>query len=176
MYLNFMAYLGNLYGVFHVEGEGSWPLRAGEPKNPPVTSEELLRTWDWMVESKKKRYQQGRSSLPAILTQDFSEIPDEKLRAACLTHWDDFLNWWHMPAGGQYALYYWENAPQLHRYVAEYEQSVGRKIRAFSLYIDLVYTGPRVEESEGGYMILPLDNQNILHSNWWKDLFTRIEV
>lgn len=102
----------------------------------------------------------------------FELVEQQELREAFVQLWPSFRQWWCMPAGGQAAMNYWEDKPDLIRYIQEFEDEVGRKIKTFHLNIDLIYRGPSepVEVNEE-YMIMPIRIEYLMKKDWWISRF-----
>ena len=92
---------------------------------------------------------------------------DKKLGEVCRGLLLPFREWWHMPAGGNTAMIFWESADKVGEYVREFEQQVNRKVRPFRLKVDLVYAGlDNLIEVSDEYVIMPIRSAHENRS-WW---------
>lgn len=92
---------------------------------------------------------------------------DNELGDVCRDTLPPFREWWHMPAGGNSAMIFWESADQVGLYVREFEQQENREARPFRLKVDLVYTGlDDLIEVSDEYVIMPLRSPRDNRS-WW---------
>lgn len=179
--LNFPIYVGCVYGLFVDSGKEHqrlWPT----PKDPGLGEKDKLdlkEQWDqwWnqvvMLLASSYRNKTDRPVLGIGLAEyHFSDIDGELLRQCCMDSWPAFEHWWNSPAGGQVAMYYWENFPKVNRYVEEYEELAGRKVKPFVLSVNLVYTGIAAPlEPVEGYIIMPIDGPYLGSKDWWLDRF-----
>ncbi|WP_433944473.1 hypothetical protein [Paenibacillus sp. SN-8-1] len=179
--LNFPIYVGCMYGLFTESGEGHqrfWPA----PKDPVMEEKDKLvlkqqwdKWWDRLVMLLANNYAIRSHQLgPGIglAERHFSDIEGDLLRQCCIDSWPAFIEWWNMPAGGQMAMYYWEGFPRVNKYVEEYERMVGRKIKPFSLSVNLVYAGITAPiEPVTDYIIMPIDGPYLISKDWWLERF-----
>ncbi|RUT33419.1 hypothetical protein EJP77_07155 [Paenibacillus zeisoli] len=179
--LNFPIYVGCVYGLFIGSGEGHqrlWPAPKALVMDD-IDKLALKQQWDqwWnqvvMLLANRFRNKSDRPNLGMGLAEyHFSDIDGELLRQCCMDSWPAFVHWWNSPAGGQVAMYYWEGFPKVERYVEEYEELVGRKVKPFALSVNLIYTGiPAPMEPVPDYIIMPIDGSFLLNKDWWLDRF-----
>ncbi|MNU68651.1 hypothetical protein D3C71_580230 [compost metagenome] len=179
--LNFPIYVGCVYGLFVESGEEHqrlWPAPKDlvmEDKDKRALKEQWDQWWNRVVMLLANNYANKSYELGpgiGIPENHFDDIEGNLLRQCCIDSWPAFVEWWNMPAGGQVAMYYWENFPRVNKYVEEYEQLAGRKIKPFSMSVNLVYTGITAPiEPVNGYIIMPIDGPYLITKDWWLERF-----
>lgn len=164
--LNFLIYVACSFGLFEsgTRDMDNWSterilMDEHEIQNLKV---QWNSCWNQSI-IKKLDTKTGVLGFPNFKTIEYSE-----LRMVCSRVWKSFIIWWNMPAGGQCAMYYWEDKPDILKYVQEYENQVGRRIKTFHLNIDLIYTGfDKPIEVNDEYIIMPVRSEYLLKPDWW---------
>ena len=168
--LNFLIYVASSFGLFESETSNMSNWSTEKIMMDKQDIQNLKDQWNscWnKVILKKMNPKTDILSIP-----DFKTIENMELRMACNRVWKSYIDWWYMPAGGQCAMYYWEDKPNILKYVQEYEDQVGRRIKTFHLTIDLIYTGfDKPIEVNDEYIIMPIRSDYLLKPDWWVKRF-----
>ncbi|MGD6857658.1 hypothetical protein ACQCVO_21700 [Bacillus infantis] len=167
--LNFAIYVACTYDLFpnNMPFSSSKQWSSTTPTTLSANEKSILKSqwkkwWNHVVLTRSQNGG-GVDSYP----QDYLKSSGSELGQVCYDLWPPFFNWWHMPAGGNTAMIFWESADNVNKYVKEFEQDVGRTANPFRLKIDLVYTGlDDVLEVSDVYAIIPIGSPHI-NKSWW---------
>ncbi|MEC0368604.1 hypothetical protein [Paenibacillus chibensis] len=164
--LNFLIYTATAYGLFD-EKDSVWPPARLFEVSAAVVDElkvQWASRWNQTMEYRAHGSQGG-----SVFVPPFEKVEQPELREALIQAFPSFIRWWQMPAGGQNAMYAWEDKPNISSYVRELETELGRDHLSFCLNVDLVYGGIR-EPIEIGeeYMVMPIRGEYMLNKEWWK--------
>lgn len=119
-----------------------WPAKF---LNTEATSEQWEKWFDEIVNLKLEKIKEGKtpdSIFEEYIPPEFSKVNSPLLRECCKEAWPMFQEWWYMRAGGKAALSLIERiiSPNIID-INDFERQLGRKLKPFTLYINLVYTG-----------------------------------
>ena len=101
---------------------------------------------------------------------EFLNFPYDDLKECLKNTWQPFIDWWEMPGGGKNALAYFEtfDIDSIYKYINEFENLAGRKVKPFNLYIDMIYTGTiEIMEVNREYVIMALIKPIYFNKEWW---------
>lgn len=175
MSLNFAIYVACAYGLIDSNSYSGkvplWPYKIfALNKDLAILQKEWNVWWDLLIKTRTSNLASGTSSPISSLFHppNFDELEIEEISELCRKAWPSFTEWWGMPAGGQTAMSFWESFNNIIQYVKKYEEHIGRRVKPFKLYIDLVYTGldNRIEMSSE-YVIMPLIPRPLADEEWW---------
>ncbi len=177
--LNFAMYVRCAFGLIEREsyqGKVSlWPYRVfvlEDDAERNKLAEAWERWWNKLIQEREMALLSGQSSqnLESFNPPDFDNLGDDSgLTMLCRRAWPPFLEWWTMPAGGQFAVAYWEQFSNLHLYIRQFEEEIGRKVKPFKLNIDLVYTGlSEPIDRSSQYAIMGIRSEPFMDAEWWK--------
>jgi hypothetical protein len=184
--LNVAMFVGCAHGLItqdsSLERGEFWPY--GRTSLPQPTEKELLTLssqWQkWWIHLVEQRSLQIHEPVPKMIHRwfeppEFPRLKMSELQSCCKQAWPHFHEWWSMSAGGKMALaWYAQNGNQIHNRIRTFEETKGRKVKPFRLYIDLVYTGNvDVIEVTPEYLILSKPVY-LLKENWWMERFNQI--
>lgn len=173
--LNFMIYAASTYGLLKEDINENilWPSRQRVESDELHQKLEIQWKWFWDRSIQQKAHKNNHHVSFVLGLPDFELVEQHELREVLVHLWPSFRHWWYMPAGGQAAMNYWEGIPDLIRYVQEFEDEVGRKIKPFHLNVDLIYNGPNelIEVTEE-YIIMPIKVEYLMKRDWWMSRFT----
>lgn len=176
--LNFAMYVKCAYGLIEKENYTGkavlWPYKTLS-LDDEAKKEDLKKDWNvwWemLVQAREKELLHGQTTVKTSFFDppDFAGMENEEIKALCQRAWPAFFEWWTMPAGGQFAVAYWEQFSNLHLYIRQYEEEVGRKVKPFKLNIDLVYTGlSETIDRSRQYSIMTMRPEPFMDAEWWK--------
>lgn len=172
--LNFLIYVASTYGLLKedINENNLWPSRQRVESDELHQKLEIQWKWFWDRSIQQKAHKNNHHVSFVLGQPDFELVEQHELREVLVHLWPSFRQWWYMPAGGQAAMNYWEGIPDLIRYVQEFEDEVGRKIKPFHLYVDLIYNGPNelIEVTEE-YIIMPIKMEYLMKRDWWISRF-----
>ncbi|WP_339850366.1 hypothetical protein MKY42_08365 [Paenibacillus sp. FSL W7-1088] len=173
--LNFLIYVASTYGLLkeEINENNLWPSRQRVESDQLHQKLEIQWKWFWDRSIQQKAHKNNHHVSFVLGLPDFKLVEQHELREVLVHLWPSFRQWWYMPAGGQAAMNYWEGIPDLIRYVQEFEDEVGRKIKPFHLNVDLIYNGPNelIEVTEE-YIIMPIKIEYLMKRDWWMSRFT----
>ncbi|SEM97587.1 hypothetical protein [Paenibacillus sp. OK076] len=173
--LNFLIYVANTYGLLKedINENNLWPSKQRVESDQLHQKLEIQWKWFWDRSIQQKAHKNNHHVSFVLGGPDFKLVEQHELREVLVHLWPSFRQWWYMPAGGQAAMNYWEGIPDLIRYVQEFEDEVGRKIKPFHLNVDLIYNGPNepIEVTEE-YIIMPIKIEYLMKRDWWMSRFT----
>ncbi|SEB10796.1 MULTISPECIES: hypothetical protein [unclassified Paenibacillus] len=173
--LNFLIYVASTYGLLKEDINENilWPSRQMVESDELHQKLEIQWKWFWDRSINQKAHKNNNHVSFVLGLPDFELVEQHELREVLVHLWPSFRQWWYMPAGGQAAMNYWEGIPDLIRYVQEFEDEVGRKIKPFHLNVDLIYNGPNelIEVTEE-YIIMPIKVEYLMKRDWWMSRFT----
>ncbi|SDL80968.1 hypothetical protein SAMN05428961_1077 [Paenibacillus sp. OK060] len=172
--LNFLIYVASTYGLLKEDINENilWPSRQMVESDELHQKLEIQWKWFWDRSINQKAHKNNNHVSFVLGLPDFELVEKHELREVLVHLWPSFRQWWYMPAGGQAAMNYWEGIPDLIRYVQEFEDEVGRKIKPFHLNMDLIYNGPNepIEVTEE-YIIMPIKIEYLMKRDWWISRF-----
>lgn len=172
--LNFLIYVASTYGLLKEDINENilWPSRQMVESDELHQKLEIQWKWFWDRSINQKAHKNNNHVSFVLGLPDFELVEQHELREVLVHLWPSFRQWWYMPAGGQAAMNYWEGIPDLIRYVQEFEDEVGRKIKPFHLNMDLIYNGPNepIEVTEE-YIIMPIKIEYLMKRDWWISRF-----
>ncbi|MFJ2045475.1 hypothetical protein ACIOBL_17865 [Paenibacillus taichungensis] len=172
--LNFLIYVASTYGLLkeEINENNLWPSRQRVESDQLHQKLEIQWKWFWDRSIQQKAHKNNHHVSFVLGLPDFKLVEQHELREVLVHLWPSFRQWWYMPAGGQAAMNYWEGIPDLIRYVQEFEDEVGRKIKPFHLNVDLIYNGPNelIEVTEE-YIIMPIKIEYLMKRDWWISRF-----
>ncbi|RAI97416.1 hypothetical protein DET54_105380 [Paenibacillus pabuli] len=172
--LNFLIYVASTYDLLKEDISESilWPSRQRVKSDELHQKLEIQWKWFWDCSIQQKAHKNNHHVSFVLGLPDFKLVEQHELREVLVHLWPSFRQWWYMPAGGQAAMNYWEGIPDLIRYVQEFEDEVGRKIKPFHLNVDLIYNGPNelIEVTEE-YIIMPIKVEYLMKRDWWISRF-----
>lgn len=174
MALNFALYVGCSYGFIledtYFGQVPLWPYK----QLGHYSDISRLRQWEnWWTELIQKRdYNLSHDIINPINElfnpPEFLDLKIEGLVGCCKEAWPLFSSWWDMPAGGRFAMAYWESFTNVSQYIYKFEQVKGRRVKDFKLHIDLVYTGISERmELRPEYVIMTLNPRHLKDETWW---------
>jgi len=172
--LNFLIYVASTYGLLKedINENNLWPSRQRVESDELHQKLEIQWKWFWDRSIQQKAHKNNHHVSFVLGQPDFELVEQHELREVLVHLWPSFRQWWYMPAGGQAAMNYWEGIPDLIRYVQEFEDEVGRKIKPFHLYVDLIYNGPnKLIEVTEEYIIMPIKIEYLMKRDWWISRF-----
>lgn len=172
--LNFLIYVASTYGLHKedINENNLWPSRQRVESDELHQKLEIQWKWFWDRSIQQKAHKNNHHVSFVLGQPDFELVEQHELREVLVHLWPSFRQWWYMPAGGQAAMNYWEGIPDLIRYVQEFEDEVGRKIKPFHLYVDLIYNGPnKLIEVTEEYIIMPIKMEYLMKRDWWISRF-----
>ncbi|SEL10389.1 hypothetical protein [Paenibacillus sp. OK003] len=173
--LNFLIYVASTYDLLKedINENNLWPSRQRVESDELHQKLEIQWKWFWDRSIQQKAHKNNHHVSFVLGLPDFELVEQHELREVLVHLWPSFRQWWYMPAGGQAAMNYWEGIPDLIRYVQEFEDEVGRKIKPFHLNVDLIYNGPNelIEVTEE-YIIMPIKVEYLMKRDWWMSRFT----
>ena len=172
--LNFLIYVASTYGLLKedINENNLWPSRQRVESDELHQKLEIQWKWFWDRSIQQKANKNNHHVSFVLGLPDFELVEQHELREVLVHLWPSFRQWWYMPAGGQAAMNYWEGIPDLIRYVQEFEDEVGRKIKPFHLYVDLIYNGPnKLIEVTEEYIIMPIKMEYLMKRDWWISRF-----
>lgn len=172
--LNFIVYIGCIYGLIDNEKytgkEALWPSKS---LNTKANSEQWEEWFREVVTLKAHTIKHGVH--PYIVYEEYMppEFPKVKcpiLKECCKNTWPKFHEWWGMMAGGKNAIAFVEQIghDKIHEYVNEVERTLGRKLKPFTLNIELIYTGiSEPIDISNEFVIAPLSPLINSNKEWW---------
>lgn len=172
--LNFLIYVASTYGLLKedINENNLWPSRQRVGSDELHQKLEIQWKWFWDRSIQQKAHKNNHHVSFVLGLPDFELVEQHELREVLVHLWPSFRQWWYMPAGGQAAMNYWEGIPDLIRYVQEFEDEVGRKIKPFHLNVDLIYNGPnKLIEVTEEYIIMPIKIEYLMKRDWWISRF-----
>ena len=177
--LNFIVYIGCTYGLIdnkkYSGKESLWPPRSLDTEANIEQWEQWEEWFKEIVRLKVERINAGKH--PNTISEEFtppefSNVKCHLLKEYCKEAWPKFQEWWYMMAGGKNALAFIEKivGNKIFDYVNEVEGMLGRKLKPFKLYIDLLYTG--VNETidiniNNQYIIITSNPISNFDKEWW---------
>jgi hypothetical protein len=177
--LNFAIYTGCSFGFISKESYVGqvplWPYKclhveSGDEVKFTILADQWSKWWQQLVRRRAMNILQGISNPTSELFDppEFSRLDIAGLEKYCNKVWPYFHQWWNMPAGGKAAMAHWQSFGNINGFITKFEESRGRKIKPFKLYIDLVYTGiPEKIELSMDYVIMPLRPKPLMDEEWW---------
>ncbi|MHB8062065.1 MAG: hypothetical protein ACYDG2_05425 [Ruminiclostridium sp.] len=172
--LNFIVYIGCIYGLIDKEKykgkEILWPSKSLDTEANSERWEEWFKEVVALKADKIKLRNQITSIYEEYMPPEFSKVKCPILKECCKNSWLKFYEWWSMMAGGKNAISFLEKIGhyKIRKYVYEVESALGRKLKPFTLNIELLYTGiSEVIDINNEFIITPLSPIITLDKEWW---------
>jgi hypothetical protein len=182
--LNFAIYTGCLYGLIEddnkiIRKNKLWPPKSWCNQLTEAQLVLLKEQWNkWFEGIAKDRGEKVISKHESELYRkndmfdppEFLNFPYDELKECIKNAWKPFIEWWEMPGGGKNALSYFEvfDMKGIYKYINEFENIVGRKVKPFNLYIDMIYTGTtETIEVNNEYVIMAPIKPIYFNKEWW---------
>lgn len=185
--LNFAIFVGCIYGLIEDNNEISnklWPPKLWSNELTESSTVLLKEQWNkWFDNMAKDRGEkviskkQFNDKNPMFNPPEFVNFPYDELKKCLRNAWKPFLDWWEMPGGGKNALSYFEDwgSNSIYRYIDEFENIAGRKVKPFNLYIDMIYTNTsEFIEVNSEYIIMAPIRPIYFNKEWWMQKLEQI--
>ena len=180
--LNFAIFTGCIYGLIEdnnkiIRKNKLWPPKSWSNKLSETQLVLLKEQWSkWFDNIVNDRGEKVISKQEFDIRNhmfnppEFLNFPYDELKECLKNAWQPFIDWWEMPGGGKNALAYFETfgIDSIYKYINEFENLAGRKVKPFNLYIDMIYTGTtEIMEVNSEYVIMAPIKPIYFNKEWW---------